>query len=136
MDEQFTIRLLVAAGSAVIGVLFLAYAGWARAGRTPRARAWMREHIGAEDRQERNIVLGLPSVGLICLCISASLLPRVGMYLLFGTVPAMLVLFLLVMWARWTIIPMPGAFFPRWARPIRERNRQAEAATKKLIRRT
>lgn len=136
MSEQDIIRPAISAGAALLGVLALVYAAWARHGGSPAARAWMREHIGAEDRQERNIVLGLPSVGLICLCISASLLPRVGMYLLFGTVPAMLVLFLLVMWARWTIIPMPGAFFPRWARPIRERNRQAEAATKKLIRRT
>lgn len=134
MDEQFTIRLLVAAGSAVIGVLFLAYAGWARAGRTPRARAWMGNEFGGFDTDERMAVLGAPCIGVLCLSFSASILPVVGLYLLIVAAPVALLAFLGMIWAAMLDIPLPAFLYPAWARPLRERNLRTERATKQWLR--
>jgi len=39
------------------------------------------------------------------------------------------------LWAMMYFIPLPDLFYPRWARPLRERNRRVEAAWKQEFRR-
>ena len=135
MSDQDTIRLLVSAGFALVGVLALAYAIRARLGRTPAARRWMGNEFGAFTTDERMTVLGVPCLGILSLCVAASILPVIGLYLLLITAPVGLVALLGVVWARMLFIPLPDVIYPRWARPLRDRNRRAERATKEWLRR-
>lgn len=129
------IRLLISVGSLVIGVLSLIYAAWARHGGSDRARAWMGDEFGERLRDERWAVLGSPSFGLLCLCFGASLLPMVGLWLALIAVPVGILAFGLLVLSAMYFIPLPTLFYPRWARPLRERNRRVEAGWKREIRR-
>src|SRR5690625_5591939 len=82
MDDQVTVRLLLSAGAAVIGLAFLAYGAWARHGGSPGARRWMGNEFGNEPFNERMTVLGGPLFGLICLCFALGVLPVIGRYLM------------------------------------------------------
>ena len=135
MSDQLTTRLLVAAGLTIVGICCLAYAAWARRGRSERARAWMGDEFGERLRDERWAVLGAPMFGVMCLCSAAFVLPVVGIYLGLVTLPLAALSFVLFLWAMMYFIPLPDLFYPRWARPLRERNRRVEAAWKQEFRR-
>ena len=135
MTDQHLTRLLVAAGLALVGLFCLAYAIWTRRGRTERARAWMGSEFGERLRDERWAVLGAPMFGVMCLCFAAFVLPVVGIYLGLVTLPLAALSFVLFLWAMMYFIPLPDLFYPRWARPLRERNRRVEAAWKQEFRR-
>ena len=134
MDDQITVRLLLSAGAAVIGLAFLAYGTWARRGRSPAARRWMGNEFGNEPLNERMTVLGGPVFGLICLCFSLGVLPVVGQHLMLITFPLGAILFLPMLWALMVFIPLPALVYPRWARPVREENRRREQATRAWLR--
>ena len=135
MIDQHLTRLLVAAGLALVGLFCLAYAIWTRRGRTERARAWMGSEFGERLRDERWAVLGAPMFGVMCLCFAAFVLPAVGIYLGLVTLPLAALFFVLFLWAMMYFIPLPDVIYPRWARPLRERNRSVEAAWKREFRR-
>ena len=135
MSDQLTTRLLVAAGLTIVGICCLAYAAWARRGRSERARAWMGDEFGERLHDERWAVLGAPMFGVMCLCFAAFVLPAVGIYLGLVTLPLAALFFVLFLWAMMYFIPLPDLFYPRWARPLRERNRRVEAAWKQEFRR-
>ena len=84
---------------------------------------------------ERWAVLGAPMFGVMCLCFAAFVLPLVGIYLGLVTLPLAALSFVLFLWAMMYFIPLPDLFYPRWARPLRERNRRVEAAWKQEFRR-
>lgn len=135
MSDQLTTRLLVSAGLTLVGVFCLAYTAWARRGRSERARAWMGDEFGERLRDERWAVLGASMFGVICLCFAAFVLPVVGIYLGLVTLPLAALSFVLFLWAMMYFIPLPDLFSPRWARPLRDRNRRVEAAWKQEFRR-
>lgn len=135
MNDQVTTRLLVAAGLTLVSICCLAYATWARRGRSERARAWMGDEFGGRVRDERWAVLRSPSFGLLCLCVGASLLPVVGLWLALIAVPVGVLALGLFFLSGMYFIPLPNLFYPRWARPLRERNRRVEAGWKQEIRR-
>lgn len=135
MSDQLTTRLLVAAGFTLVGICCLAYTVWARRGRSERARSWMGSEFGERLRDERWAVLGAPMFGVMCLCSAAFVLPVVGIYLGLVTLPLAALSFVLFLWAMMYFIPLPDLFYPRWARPLRERNRRVEAAWKQEFRR-
>ena len=135
MSDQLTTRLLVAAGFTLVGICCLAYTAWARRGRSARARAWMGSEFGERLHDERWAVLGAPMFGVMCLCFAAFVLPVVGIYLGLVTLPLAALSFVLFLWAMMYFIPLPDLFYPRWARPLRERNRRVEAAWKREFRR-
>ncbi|SRR5699024_879724 len=135
MDDQVIIRLLISAGSLVLGAACLVYAVWARNGGSTRAREWMGDAFGGRLRDERWAVLGAPSFGLLCLCFGASILPVVGLWLALIAIPVGVLAFGLLFLSAMHFIPLPDLVYPRWARPLRERNRRAEQGWKKEIRR-
>lgn len=135
MSDQLTTRLLVSAGLTLVGVFCPAYTAWARRGRSERARAWMGDEFGERLRDERWAVLGASMFGVMCLCFAAFVLPVVGIYLGLVTLPLAALSFVLFLWAMMYFIPLPDLFYPRWARPLRERNRRVEAAWKRGFRR-
>lgn len=135
MNDQVTTRLLVSAGFTIVGILLLAYAIWARHGGSSTARAWMGNEFGSRTFDERMTVLGAPVLGLICLCIAAGVLPVVGKYLMWVTFPVAVLLFVPFFWALMLFLPLPDFIYPRWARPLRERNRRAERSIKAALRR-
>ena len=135
MSDQLTTRLLVAAGLTIVGICCLAYTVWARRGRSERARSWMGSEFGERLRDERWAVLGAPMFGVMCLCFATFVLPVVGIYLGLVTLPLAALSFVLFLWAMMYFIPLPDLFYPRWARPLRERNRRVEAAWKQEFRR-
>lgn len=135
MDDQTTTRLLIAGGFALVGVLLLVYVVWARHGGSPAAQAWMGNDFGSRTVDERMTVLGAPMLGLICLCVAAGVLPVVGKHLMLITFPLAGLLFLPFFWAAMLFLPLPDLIYPRWARPLRERNRRAETSMKQWLRR-
>lgn len=135
MIDQHLTRLLVAAGLALVGLFCLAYAIWTRRGRTERARAWMGSEFGSRTNDERMTVLGAPMIGVMCLCFAAIVVPVVGPHLALVAVPVGVLAFVLFLWAIMLFIPLPDVVYPRWARPLRERNHRVEAAWKQEFRR-
>ncbi|UVY83902.1 hypothetical protein NLU66_17090 [Brachybacterium sp. NBEC-018] len=135
MTSQLTARLLVASGLTLVGVALLAYTAWARHGGSPAARRWMGNEFGSFTRDERMTVLGAPMLGVLCLCAAAIVLPEVGRYLAWLAVPLGLGAFVTLLWAMMTFLPLPGAFYPRWARPLRDRNRRTEQSIHAGLRR-
>src|SRR5699024_2526088 len=134
MNDQVTVRLLLSAGAAVVGVGFLAYCAWARRGRSPAARRWMGNEFGNEPFNERMTVLGGPTFWLICLCFSLGSLPGGGRYMMLIRLPLGALLLLVRFWALMVCPPLPDIVYPRWARPLREENRQREKAMKAWLR--
>ena len=134
MNDQVTVRLLLSAGAAVVGFGFLAYCAWARRGRSPAARRWMGNEFGNAPFNERMTVLGGPMFGLICLCFSLECRHVVARYLMLITFPLGALLFLVMFWALMVFLPLPDIVYPRWARPLREENRQREKAMKAWLR--
>ena len=49
--------------------------------------------------------------------------------------PVAVLAFALMFLSRMYFIPLPDVIYPRWARPLRERNRRVEAAWKQELRR-
>jgi hypothetical protein len=135
MSDQHLARLLVAAGLVLVGIGFLVYAAWARRGGSPAARAWMGSEFGSRTVDERMSVLGAPVFGVMCLSFAMIVLPVVGKHLALIAVPVGVLAFFPFLWAIMLFIPLPDAIYPRWARPLRERNRRAEAGWKREIRR-
>ena len=135
MNDQATTRLLVSVALALAGIGFLAYSAWARHGGSPAARSWMGNEFGSRTFDERMTVLGAPMLGVMCLCIAAAVLPVLGRYLAWVTVPLAVLAFVPFLGALMLFIPLPDAIYPRWARPLRARNRQAERAVRAALRR-
>ena len=135
MTDQHLTRLLVAAGLTLVGVCCLAYAAWTRRGGSERARAWMGSEFGGLVRDERWAVLGGPSFGVLCLCCAAMLLPGIGLPLALVAAPVAVLAFALMFLSQMYFIPLPDFVYPRWARPLRERNHRVEAAWKQEFRR-
>lgn len=133
MDETAT-RILVATGLALAGAGLLAYAVWARRGRSPRARTWMGRGFGARTSDEHWAVLGAPACGVLCLSAGAMLVPVIGFWLTLVAAPVAVLSFLLLFLSQMHFIPLPGAIYPRWARPLRDRNRQDEQGWKQVLR--
>lgn len=127
VTEAVLERLLVASGLTLVGLLLLLYAVWARRGRSPRARAWMGQGWGSRHRDERMTLLGVPIVGMYCLCGAAVAMADGSPLVLLGAVlvgvllapPAVLVF---MTWFR-----VPTVVYPRWARPLHRQNLAAEA---------
>src|SRR5690625_118168 len=134
MDDQVTVRLLLSAGAAVIGLAFLAYGAWARHGGSPGARRWMGNEFGNEPFNERMTVLGGPLFGLICLCFALGVLPVIGRYLMLVTFPLGALLLLVMLWTLVVFLPLPDLVYPRWARPLREESRRREKAMRQWLR--
>lgn len=134
MDDRGMTGLLIAAGLTVAGVAFLSYSLWARRGRSPAARRWISKPLSSNSTDERMTVLGAPLLGLMCLCFAAGILPVVGPYLIWVTFPIMGLLFVPFLWVLMRFIPLPMVVYPRWARPLRERNRRAEQAMRQYLR--
>jgi hypothetical protein len=135
MNDQVVIRLLVSAGLALVGLGLLAYAAWARHGGSPAARGWMGSALSGETIDQRMTVLGAPMIGVMCLCFAALVLPVVGKYLALVAVPVGVLAFFPFLWAMMLFIPLPDVIFPRWARPLRRRNRAAEQSMRASLRR-
>ncbi|MGP5412229.1 hypothetical protein [Brachybacterium paraconglomeratum] len=135
MSDQLLIRLLIAASLVLVGTAFLAHGIWARRGRSERARAWMGNEFGGFQGEERWAVLGGPSIGVLCLCCAAMMLPRIGLLLALVAAPGAVLAFALMFLSRMYFIPLPDVIYPRWARPLRERNRRVEEAWKQEFRR-
>lgn len=134
MHDQGLTRMLICVGSGLIGLAFLAYAGWARAGRSAAARRWMGNEFGSFDRAEHMALLGAPALGVICLCVCASTAPGVGRYAAWIAVPVAVLAVIPLLWAVCTFLPVPAALYPAWARTLRARNRRAERAAKDWLR--
>ncbi|WP_114855148.1 hypothetical protein [Brachybacterium sp. YJGR34] len=135
MSDQMGIQLLVSAGVALLGLGFLAYSAWARHGGSPVARQWMGTEFGPRTRDERMTVLGAPMLGVMCLCFAASALPLVGPYLMIAALPVGALCLLLFLASLLWFVPLPDIIYPRWARPLRARNRAAEAQIRSALRR-
>ncbi|MGY5764180.1 hypothetical protein ACXET9_03135 [Brachybacterium sp. DNPG3] len=120
MNDQLS-SLLAPLGLALLGIALLAFTVWTRRGRTPAARAWMRGTVGPRARNERIIVLGVPSLAVLSLCTAAISLPGVGPSLTAFVAPLGVLAFLPLAWALMTFLPVPDALYPRWARPLRAR---------------
>lgn len=134
MDDPVIIRLLAAAGFALVGVLCLLYSAWARAGRSARARRWMGNEFGSTPNDERMTVLGLPGIGLMCFGLAAVTIPRIGLYLAVIGAPLLLLGLATLFLALMLFIPLPDAIYPRWARPLRQQRREQERAMKAWLR--
>ncbi|MFD1717229.1 hypothetical protein [Georgenia deserti] len=128
-------RLLVSAGTFVIGLALIGYSVRARRGRSPAARTWMGNEFGSFRRDERMTVLGAPVIGGMCWCFTMTALPVVGTYLMLVALPIAALLFLALVIVLLPFVPLPDAVYPRWARPLRERNRRTEKAVKAWLRR-
>lgn len=63
------------------------------------------------------------------------MLPVVGKYLAFVAVPVGVLAFFPFLWAMMLFIPLPDLVYPRWARPLRARNKQADQAIRAALRR-
>lgn len=130
-----TARLLVSAGLALLGIALLAYAAWARHGGSPAARAWMGTEFGARTVDERMTLLGLPAIGVLCLCGAMATLPVVGKYLLLLAVPLGFLALVVLLLALLQFIPLPAFLYPAWAKPLRLRNQAAEKTIPAALRR-
>ncbi|AOS61045.1 hypothetical protein [Actinoalloteichus hymeniacidonis] len=136
MNDPGTTGLLIAAGLTVVALLLLLYTGWARRGRSAAAREWMGNDFGSRTQDERMTVLGAPLLAVMCLCIALGILPTVGRYLMLVTFPIAALLFLpFLVVVLLPFVPLPNFVYPRWARPLRERNRQSETAIRAALRR-
>lgn len=135
MTGQESTKLLVAVALAVVGIILLVYTAWARRGGSATARAWMGTFFGSRPVDERMTVLGAPALGVMSLCLSASLLPVVGTYLALLALPLAAVAFVLFFVAQMQFIPLPNAIYPRWSRALRARRRETEQAVRASLRR-
>ncbi|ASO17861.1 hypothetical protein FHR81_005350 [Actinoalloteichus hoggarensis] len=134
-DDPEAARLLIAGGTTVVGILLLAYSVRARRGGSASARQWMGDGFGERTVDERRTVLGAPLLAVMCLCLVLGILPTVGEYLMLVTSPIAALLFLPFLVVLLPFIPLPNLLYPRWARPLRARDRRAERAVRAAPRR-
>ncbi|UFU05031.1 hypothetical protein [Ruania halotolerans] len=129
MSERELMSLVIL----VLGLSFVIVTAWARRGRSYRSRSWMYTPLGAMWT-ERMVILGAPTCGCGLLALSAMTLPphAFGLELLtpdvlaVTTIVALVALgvlaFPLLYWVL-VFIPVPDAFYPRWARQVRRDRR-------------
>lgn len=117
-------QLVTCVGCFVVGVLLIWFVVWARRGRTPRALAWFDAEGFSIGREERFVVLGAPGIVGMLWCFAFMIMPGVGER------PAVVAFYLMIascvpVWISIMLfIPLPDFLYPRWARPIRRRNRE------------
>ena len=118
---------LLAISAAVIAALICAYVFWRRRGRTALARRWMSEGMFPSSSQERMTVLGWPALAGLCLCFALAALPGTDGALRLPAAILSIPLFLALLIAQISAIPLPELLYPRWARESRRRRRENRA---------
>lgn len=130
-EREVGTLVLLAAGLAIVGAT-----AWARRGGSFRARRWMYRPPPPSYaiHDERVVIFGGPTCGFGLLAFSAIALPPHGFGGLvsaevagLGSLAALVVLAVLAVPLLWWVlpfIPIPDAFYPRWAREVLDDRRR------------